>query len=94
MNSMQLNRDMGDNINIEVRVLDSWSIGNVVRNTLRDIFDRTRVVGPIYIVHKGQRLLGMLVREFLIFMHHWITNKQTIRHLSLRWTITFVIKLF
>lgn len=59
-----------------------------------EIFHRIKVVGLRYIMHKTHTLLGMLVREFLVFMKHWITNMQTIRHLSLRWTVSFVIKLF
>ena len=45
------------------------------RRTLRDIVHRIRVVGLRYIVHRRHKMLGMLVRAFLVFMQHWITNR-------------------
>ena len=41
--SIWLDRDMSRNSNIEVRVLVSWSVLYVVKNILRDIFDRIKV---------------------------------------------------
>ena len=90
---MQLDRDIGHN-NIEVRALICLSVGHVVRNTLGDIVHRIRVVGLRYIVYRRHRLLGMWGRVFLVFMQLWSTNRHSTRHLSLRWTISFVIKLF
>jgi len=49
---MQLGRDMGHNNNIEVMVLDSWSVGHAMRNTLGEIVRKIKVVGLILIVHK------------------------------------------
>ncbi len=68
---MQLDRDMDQRRNIEVMVLDGWSVGHAVRNTLREIFHRIRVVGLIYIVHRRCRLLGILVRVFLLYNQQW-----------------------
>lgn len=65
---MRLDRDMGHNININVRVYIGLSVGHAVRSILREIFHRIRVVGLRYIVHKGHKLLGMLVRAFLVFI--------------------------
>ena len=93
-NLMHLDKDMDHVSSIELKVLDSWSVEHVVRNTLRDIVHRIRVVGLIYIVHRRHILLGMLVKAFLVFMQHWITNRQTTMHLSLRWMVRFVINLF
>ena len=89
---MQLDMDMDHNSNIEVMVLESWSVGHAVRNTLREIVDIIMVVGLIYIVHKRRRLLGMLVMEFLIYMQQWTIDRETIMHLSLRWKVRFVNK--
>lgn len=57
---MQLNRDMGhiNNRSIEVRALEGWSVGHVVRNTLRDIFHKIKVVGLRYIVIRGTNHWG------------------------------------
>jgi len=68
--SMQLYMDMDHNKNIKVMVLDGWNVGQAVRNTLREISHRIRVVGLIYIVHRRCKLLGMLVRVFLVSMQH------------------------
>ena len=43
--SMQLDKDMDHNNKIEVMLLDVWSVGHVVRNTLREIVHKIRVVG-------------------------------------------------
>ena len=92
--SKQLDRDMGYSNSIEVRVLVGWSVGHAIRSILREIVHKIKVVGLRYTVHKRHKLLGMLVRAFLVFMQHWITTGHTIGHLSLRWMISFVIKLF
>ena len=67
---MQLDKDMGhiSRNNIEVRVLVSWSVGHVARNTLREIVNKIRVVSLRYTVHRRHRLLGMLVRVFHVFV--------------------------
>lgn len=39
---MQLDKDKGHHDNIEVRALDVWSVGHVVRNTLGDIVTKSR----------------------------------------------------
>ena len=92
---MRLDKDMGHNSeSIEVRELDSWSVGHVVRNTLGDIFCSIRVVGLSYTVHRRCRLLGMLVRVFHVSMQQWTTGRHSTRNLSLIWTVSFVIKLF
>jgi len=59
-----------------------------------EIIYKIGVVGLKYIVHRMHRLLGLLVRAFLEFMQHWITNEKTIRHLSLRCMVKFMIELF
>jgi len=59
-----------------------------------DIVHKIRVVDRRYTVRRRHILLGMLVRLFHVFMQHWITNKHIISHLSLRWMVTFVIRLF
>ena len=66
----------------------------MARIIVGEIACRIRLVSLRYIVHRTHRLLGMLVRLFLVFMKHWITNKQTIMDLTLRWMVSFVIKLF
>ena len=67
---MQLDKDMGhiSRNNIEVRTLVGWSVGHAERNTLRETIHKIRVVGLRYIVRRRLRLLGMLVRAFLVFM--------------------------
>ena len=65
---IQLDRVMDHSNGIEVMVLDGWSVGHAVRNTLGEIVRRTRVVGLRHIVQKRCRLLGMLDRAFLVFM--------------------------
>lgn len=68
---MQLDRDMGhnnNNNNIEVRALVSWSVGNVVRNTLGEIVCSIKVEGLRYTMDKRRRLLGMFIRLFHISM--------------------------
>ena len=67
---MHLDRDMDHSSSIEVRVLVNWSVGHAVRSTIREIVHRIRVIGLRYIMHKRHRLLGMLVRSFLIFMNN------------------------
>ena len=66
--SMHLDRHVGHNSSIEAMALVSLSVGHVERSTLRDIVHRIRVVCLIYIVLSRNKLLGMLVKEFLIFM--------------------------
>ena len=83
---------MGRSCTIKVLVLVDWSVGHVVRSTLRDIFHRIRVVGLRYIVHKRRKLLGIFAKVFLISMQLWRIDKQAIKHLSLRWMISFLIK--
>jgi len=51
-----------------VMVLDGWSVRDAVRNTLREIAQRIKVVGLTYIVHRRHILLGMLVIELLASM--------------------------
>ena len=65
---MKLDRDMDHNNNIEVMVVDGWSVGHAVRNDLREIFNRIRVVGLRFIVHRMHRQLGMWGRAFHGFM--------------------------
>lgn len=60
----------------------------MARNTLGEIVRKTKVVGLIYTVHKRRRMLGMLGREFLVFMRPWTIDKKRITHLSLRWIST------
>jgi len=47
--SIQLDKDMDHSNKREVMVLVSWSVGNVEKSTLREIFHRIRVVGLRYI---------------------------------------------
>ena len=68
---MQLDRDMDHSSSLEVMALDGYSVGHVVRNTLREIIHKIRVVGLISTLHRKHRLLGMLVREFLKSMQYW-----------------------
>ena len=91
---MQLDRDMNRNNNIEVLVLVSWSVVHVARNTIREIVHRTKVVGLRYTVHERHRLLGTLVKVFHVSMQEWTIGRQNTKHLSLRWKVRFVIKLF
>lgn len=65
---MQLETNTSHNSNIEVLVLVGWSVQHVARNTLREVFHRIMVVGIRYIVHMRHKLLGMLAREFLLYM--------------------------
>ena len=62
--------DMGHirNNSIEVRALVGWSVGNVARNTLREIVNRIKVVDLRYTMHRRHRLLGMLVKVFHVSM--------------------------
>lgn len=70
------------------------SVGFVARIIAGGISCRIRVVDLRYTVRKRYRLFGMLVRVFHVSMKHWIKNRQIIRHLSLGWMLSFLIKLF
>ena len=59
-----------------------------------NIVYRIKVLGLRYIVLRRHIQWEMLGTTFLVSMQHWITYRQTIKHISLRWTISFVIKLF
>ena len=73
---MQIYRVMDCISNIEVMLLEGWSVVHVVRNTLGEIVYRIKVVGLRYIVNRRRRLLGMWGRVFLVFMLQWTKNKQ------------------
>lgn len=49
---MELDRDMSSSSSIKVLVLVGWSVGHVVRNTLREIVHRIRVIGLRYTMKK------------------------------------------
>ena len=93
-NLMLLDRDMGQNNNIEVRALVGWSVGHVVRNTFGDIVCNIMVEGLRYTINRRCGLLGMLARVFHVSIQQWKMGKQNTKHLSLRWTVRSVVKLF
>jgi len=76
------------------RIRSPCSVGLVEDIIARETVHNTKVVGLRYTVHRRHRLLEMLVRVFHVSMQHWITNRKSTMHLSLKWTVTFVIKLF
>ena len=90
--SMHLPKD-GD-IDLRRRIRSLCGVGIVEGIIAREIVHNIRVVGLRYIVCRRHKMLGMLVKAFLVSMQHWTTNRQTIRHLSLTWTVSFVSKLF
>ena len=81
-------------INLRSKIRSMCGVGLVEEIIAGDIVHNIKLVGLIYIVHNTHKLLWMLLRGFLVFMQHWVTNRQTIKHLSLRWMVRFVIKLF
>ena len=84
--------DLKKIIRIEARSL--YNFGLVAKIIVGEIVHRIKVVYLRYTVHRRNKLLETLVRVFHVSMQHWITNRWRIRHLSLRWTVSFVIKLF
>ena len=52
---MELDKDMDHSNDIEVMVLDDWRVGHALRNTLREIVHRIKVVGLRSTVHKKCR---------------------------------------
>lgn len=60
---------------IEVMVGDSCSVGHVARSILRLIICKISVLDLRFIVHNKWIQLGMLGREFLRSMQHWITDR-------------------
>ena len=71
------------------------SVGYVVRIIVRGIVRSVRVVvDPRSIVLGRCIQLVMLVITFLRYMQLWTIGSWFIRHRSLRWMVSFVIKLF
>ena len=90
--SIQLRRNMERN-RLDMVVENHCSVGYVARIIVRGIFCSIKVVDPRYIVLGRHIQLVMLVIEFLGSMQLWTIGRQIIRHLSLRWMVSFVIKL-
>jgi len=84
------NRDTG----LRNRIRSSCGVGLVQEIITGETIHNIIVVGIIYTVHRRHKLLEMLVKVFHISMQNWITNRQSIMHLPLKWTVSFVIKLF
>lgn len=83
-----------DNNMLEAMIEHRCSVGYVARIIIRGIVCSIRLVDPRSIVLKRRIQLGMLVITFLGFIQLWKTSVRIIKHLSLRWMVIFVIKLF
>ena len=79
---------------VRKEIRSSCGVGLVEGIIAGEIVHNIRAVDLRYIMHRTHKMLGMLVKVFLVFMQHWVIDKKTIRDISLIWTITFVIKLF
>lgn len=91
--SIQLGREL-ERKKLKVMVEHHCSVRYVARIIVRGTICNIRVVETRSIVHKRCKQLGMLVITFLIFMQLLTTGSQITTLLSLRWKLSFVIKLF
>jgi len=90
--SMHQTKDKDTDLRNIIRI--PCGVGFVEKIIPGETAHNSRVVGLRYTVHRRHRVLEMLVRVYHVFMQHWIKNRQSIRHLLLKWTISFLIKLF
>ena len=88
---MHLTKDMDFNLRsrIRMKVERLFSVGLVQESIIGEIVHNIRVVYHISTMLRRHRQWEMLGRVFLGSIQRWITSRQIIMHLSLRWMVSF-----